>query len=144
MTTTYSVLEQSLCLRWLRCLCILLCMDSRLDPLQYLEMAHSLWSIPVDVLEYHVLALLSIPSLICCSLVCRRWRTGAKRWTPTKIVPPARNAQEEVLYCLFAEGCSLDFLRWFEKHLRFPVASNFQMRFLNHCLFVASKGSYTY
>jgi hypothetical protein len=85
--------------------------------------------IPTDVLEHHILSLLSFSELISCLLVCHHLRMICSRMLAKnqevlarkETVPAFRERSKLVLLELFEHGASLKVLQWFEKCLRYPL-----------------------
>lgn len=97
----------------------------------------SLLTIPVDVLEQHIiLALLSWSDLIACQLVCQRLRKLASRVLASRKktqevrskegklfldLPKHRQQQVVILKSMFEEGVPIESMQWFQQYLRYPV-----------------------
>lgn len=101
--------------------------------------------LPAELLDPHILCWLSLPSLIACSMTCRRLHkttTGKITATIPKLHKSRMTFGEAVLKLLFAEG-ALQLAEWFEKYLHYPVFDNTTTTnpFLVECLCLAAKGT---
>src|SRR5690242_20470383 len=67
-----------------------------------------------DVVENHLLPLVSLPSLIPAILVCKIWRSAFLRSRMMK-------KQTEIWRSLFKDGECLPLLWWYERYLRYPI-----------------------
>lgn len=107
---------------------------------------YSIWLIPSDVLQQHILRWLSLPSLITCSLTGSRLNKIA-----TKIIATARGHSllhsrtcfsTAVLKLLFEDG-KVQLAEWFQKYLHYPVFDSTPRKnpFFVKCLCLAAKGT---
>ena len=93
-------------------------------------------SLPNDVLKFYLFPLLSPAALWVSSLVCRKWYTFVKD-IPARRVPLK---QKHAIISLYRDGISVEFLEWFERHLRFPIRS-LPKHILEDCMGHAAQGS---
>jgi hypothetical protein len=91
----------------------------------------------VDILLHCVFPLISLPGVVLGSMVCGGWRGAAARYFSQK-----NYKKLHVLLALFAEGFPIEMLRWFERHLSYPVLKNEDpfKRIHLECINLASKG----
>src|SRR5690349_11088689 len=88
--------------------------------------------VPVDVLEQHILALLSPASLMACLFTCRRLNRLATRALKSKhekkylqtALQDFSSLQIWVLRSLFEEGAPVALLEWFRNHLNYKLDHN--------------------
>jgi hypothetical protein len=94
-------------------------------------------SLPPDVLEHHVLPFLPSPSLVSLSMVGKTWQNIASRRFHNPFTSGKRHGRAQ-LESMYKEGLSVEFLAWFEEHLRYP--SPIHVRFPATVLETAASG----
>lgn len=100
--------------------------------------------VPTEILEHHILCWLSLPSLIACLLSCTRLQKIARKIIETKTLLAKSTisaCSEVVLKLLFEEGATVQFAKWFQRCLHYPVFDMSQNPFCVDCLCLAAKGS---
>jgi hypothetical protein len=92
--------------------------------------------LPTDVLEYAIFVLLPEYCLVLAGMVCRQWRVIVSRLMSSI----RRSDQNMIFFSLFERGVSLDMLKFFSSHLRFPRLDQMNKQELVKALSFAAKG----